>query len=301
LKNPSAATETAPADDPTGAGFSAGCFVRLRLLVLAVAIVTSGLARAEVPPRRIITLMPSLTETVCALGECARLVATDRYSNWPAQVRDLPKAGGLDDADIELIVSLQPDLVILAHATRTTLRLRELGIATLTVETIDFADVARSVTRLGAALGIPGKAQALNRQIDASLQAVVSTARVRLGGRSPSVYYEVDRGPYAAGPHSFIGEMLMRLGTRNIVTPDLGPYPKLNPEYVVRRNPDVIFISAPDALDLGNRPGWDHVRAIREHRLCVFDRDISDTIVRPGPRVAEGLRAIADCLARVSP
>ena len=66
-------------------------------------------------PRRIITLLPSLTETVCALGACDQLVATDRYSDWPAQVNSLPKAGGIDDAQIELIVSLRPDLVLLSR------------------------------------------------------------------------------------------------------------------------------------------------------------------------------------------
>src|SRR3974390_1687374 len=77
-------------------------------------------------PGRVITLLPSFTETVCALGACDRLVATDRYSNWPAEVKALPKAGGLEDADIELIVSLKPDLVVLSRSQRITERLREL-------------------------------------------------------------------------------------------------------------------------------------------------------------------------------
>jgi iron complex transport system substrate-binding protein len=218
-------------------------------------------------------LLPSITETVCALGECARLVGTDRYSNWPASVRRLPKAGGLDDADIELIVSLKPDLVILGHAARITERLRGLGVATFDVETQSYEDIARSVTMVGAVLY----------------------------GRAPSVYFEVDRGPYGAGPQSFIGDLLARLGTRNILTSDLGPFPKLNPEYVVRHDPDVIFIAASAAPELAQRPGWSQVRAVRERRLCAFDRDATDTIVRPGPRVADGLRAMADCLGRVAP
>jgi iron complex transport system substrate-binding protein len=96
--------------------------------------------RFERPPQRVVTLLPSLTETVCALGECARLVATDRYSNWPASVRRLPKAGGLDDAQIEFIVSLKPDVVILAHAGLVTERLRDLGMTAFDVETWTYDD-----------------------------------------------------------------------------------------------------------------------------------------------------------------
>jgi iron complex transport system substrate-binding protein len=111
----------------------------------------------------------------------------------------------------------------------------------------------------------------------------------------------VDRAPYAAGPASFIGELLTRLGTRNIVTADLGAFPKLNPEYVVRHPPDVIFVEAGETEQLAERPGWGQLRAVKERRFCSFPSPVTDTIVRPGPRVAQGMRALAECLARVSP
>jgi iron complex transport system substrate-binding protein len=253
------------------------------------------------PPQRVITLLPSLTETVCALGECARLVATDRYSDWPASVRSLPKTGGLDDAQIEQIVSLKPDVVILAHAVRVDERLRELGIATFDVETWTYADIARTVAAIALLFGVPDRAAAMNRDIEHTVDAVVDGARVSLHGRTPLVYYEVDSGPYAAGPQSFIGELLARLGARNIVTPDLGPFPKLNPEYVVRHNPDVILIAPKEAPNLEHRPGWEQIRAVREKRICSFAPEVRDTIVRPGPRVAQGLQAMADCLTRMAP
>ena len=78
-------------------------------------------------PQRIVSLLPSLTETICALGACSRLVATDRYSDWPVEVRALPKTGGLEDAEIEGIVRLAPDLVLLSRTQRITDRLHELG------------------------------------------------------------------------------------------------------------------------------------------------------------------------------
>jgi iron complex transport system substrate-binding protein len=257
--------------------------------------------RFERPPQRVVTLLPSLTETVCALGECARLVATDRYSNWPASVRSLPKAGGLEDAQIEFIVSLKPDVVILAHTAQVAERLRALGMTTFDVETWTYADIERTVTTIGALLGVPERAAVLNRDLERSVNAVTAAAIAQLHGRSPLVYYEVDSGPYAAGPQSFIGELLARLGAQNILTPELGPFPKLNPEYVVRHNPDVIIVSPEEAPNLERRPGWDLIRAVKEKRLCSFEPEVRDTIVRPGPRVAEGLRAMADCLGRVAP
>jgi iron complex transport system substrate-binding protein len=251
-------------------------------------------------PRRIISMLPSLTETVCALDACSRLIATDRYSDWPAQVEHLPKAGGLDDAEVELIVSLRPDLVLLSRSQRITERLHELGIRSFALNSDTYADIARSVTAIGAILGTPQRALQLNQTIESEVADVARAAAARRHGPPPTVYFEIDRGLYAAGPRSFIGELLAKLGTRNIVTPDLGAFPELNPEYVVRQDPDVIFVSAADAAQMSERPGWSGMRAVRLHRLCSFAPDVRDTIVRPGPRVAAGMRAMAECLERLA-
>jgi iron complex transport system substrate-binding protein len=252
-------------------------------------------------PQRIITLLPSLTETVCALGACDRLVATDRFSDWPAQVKALPKVGGLDDASVEAIVGLEPDLILISRSQRITERLRELGIKTFALNTQTYADVGRTAKLIGQILGVSDRASVLEQSIEAAVRRIGSEAMTRRHGDGPSVYFEVDRAPFAAGPGSFIGELLGRLGARNIVTADLGPYPKLNPEYVVRHDPDVIFVSPTEGPRLAERPGWDRIRAVKEHRLCSFAPEVRDTIVRPGPRVPDGMRALADCLRRVAP
>jgi iron complex transport system substrate-binding protein len=252
-------------------------------------------------PHRIVTLLPSLTETVCALGACDRVVATDRYSDWPVEVRALPKTGGLDDVEIEAIVRLNPDLVLLSRSQRITERLGELGVTSFALDTENYAAMDRVVTLIGALLGLSERAALLNRQIDDAVRQVSEQMRGRRRGSGPSVYFEVDRAPYAAGPRSFIGELLSRLGARNIVTADLGPFPKLNPEYVVRHDPDVIFVAPADAPHLVERPGWDQIRAVKENRICSFAPTVEDTVVRPGPRVAEGMRAIAACLDRFAP
>ncbi len=251
--------------------------------------------------QRVVSLLPSLTETVCALGACERLVATDRYSDWPVEVRSLPKAGGLDDAQVEEIVRLRPDVVLVSRSQRITDRLGELGVPSVALDTETFAAIARTVTLIGRILGEPDRAVALNREIDRRVRAVSDAARTHRATAAPSVYFEVDRAPYAAGAGSFIGEMLARLGTRNIVTPDLGPFPLLNPEYVVRHDPDVIFVASAEAPHLNERPGWDRIRAVKEQRVCSFSPEVRNTIVRPGPRVADGMQALEACLERVAP
>jgi iron complex transport system substrate-binding protein len=257
--------------------------------------------RFHEPPKRIVSLLPSLTESVCELGECARLVATDSFSNWPEYVQRLPKAGGLEDVEVEQVVQAKPDVVLLARAPRVLDRLRSLGMVTFEFDANTYPDIASNITTLGILLGVPDRAKSLNTRIEQSVAEIAAEARTHLAGRSPLVYYEVDSGPYGAGPESFIGEELERLGARNILTPDLGPFPRLNPEYVVRANPDVIVISPNEAPNLVHRPGWSEIRAVREQRICSFSPEVRDTVVRPGPRIGTGLKALADCLIRVSP
>jgi iron complex transport system substrate-binding protein len=257
--------------------------------------------RFDRPAERVVTLLPSLTETVCALGACPRLVATDRYSDWPAEVRSLPKAGGLDDAEVEEIVRLRPDVVLLSLSQRITGRLQELGVQSVALDTQTFGHIAHSIALIGQVLGLPERAAALNAAIDRSVRAVSETARARRRGAGPTVYVEVDRAPYAAGAQSFIGEMLSRLGARNIVTADLGPFPRLNPEYVVRNDPDVIVVMDEELPDFSERPGWNQIRAVKEQRVCSFSPAVRYMIERPGPRVADGMQALEACLERFSP
>lgn len=257
--------------------------------------------RLDRPPDRIGSLMPSLTETICELKECARLVVVDRYSDWPPSVADLPKAGGLDDVEVEQIVSARPDVVLLAREARVSERLRSLGVRVFELETQSYGDIAHNVSLIGELLGVPERAAQLNRRIEHSVDEVADAARNRLGGRAPKVYFEVDPTPYGAGPESFIGQMLQRIGAHNILTADLGLFPMLNPEYVVRANPDIIFISPAEAPQLVHRPGWERIRAVREARICSFSPEVRDTIVRPGPRIASGFKALSDCLLRVAP
>lgn len=247
-------------------------------------------------PQRIVSLLPSLTESVCALDQCQRLVGVDRYSNYPASVRRLPVVGGGLDPNLESIVALKPDVVLMAKSSRAGLRLESLGIKVVALEPKSHADVRRVLGKLGQLLEIPAEqgADRLWRVIDSGVSAAAQSLPAK--AKNTRVYFEVNRGPYAAGETSFIGETLTRLGVKNVVPAALGPFPRLNPEFVVRANPDLIMIGSRGMLAMTPYPGWSSIKAVREQRICVFGVDDADVVVRPGPRMAEAARIMARCL-----
>ncbi|MBP6599767.1 MAG: ABC transporter substrate-binding protein, partial [Giesbergeria sp.] len=161
------------------------------------------------PPQRIVSLLPSLTESVCALGQCARLVGVDRYSNWPGSIAGLPRVGGGIDPSIEAVVALRPDVVLMATSSRAAARLESLGLAVVALEPKTHADVQRVLGKLGQLLAVPDALQVW-RSIDAGVSAAAQSLPATV--RGTRVYYEVSRGPYGAGSSSFIGETLTRLG-----------------------------------------------------------------------------------------
>lgn len=247
-------------------------------------------------PQRIVSMLPSLTESVCAMEQCQRLVGVDRYSNFPESLKNLPKLGGGMDPNIEGIVALRPDVVLVSGKSRSTERLEALGIKVVALETKTHADVKRVLKVLGVLLAVPEAqgADRLWRIIDSSVSAAAQSLPAK--AKTARVYFEVSRGPYAAGESSFIGETLARLGVKNVVPAKLGPFPLLNPEYVVRSNPDVIMIGDRSPVDTVFYPGWNSIKAVKNNRVCVFGLDDSDVVVRPGPRMAEAARLMAKCL-----
>lgn len=245
-------------------------------------------------PQRVIALLPSLTETVCALQACNRLVGTDRYSNWPASVRSLPKLGGLEDTQIERIVALKPELVLAPGSSRVVDRLESLGLRVMVLEPKSLQDAERVIRQVALALGDAAAGPALWQRMQQRVSA--AAARVPLAVRGQKVYFEVASAPYAAGETSFVGANLTQLGMGNIVPAALGPFPKLNPEFIVRAQPDIIIGTVRAVAEMPLRPGWAGMRALQEKRHCGFASEAWDALVRPGPRLAEAAELLADCL-----
>lgn len=253
--------------------------------------------RFEKPPQRIVTLLPSLTETAWVLGVGPRLVGVDRFSNWPADIAALPRLGGLDDAQIETIARLKPDVVLASTSARSLDKLEALGFRVLRLKSDSHADVRRTLNLVAQLLGTPDEGERVWVRLDAQIAA--ASARVPATLRGQRVYFEIGGGPYAAGTTSFIGETLARLGMANIVPADLGPFPKLNPEFVVRARPDLLMGAQREQAALLARPGWQAVPAVRERRVCGFESAAYETLIRPGPRLSEAAALLADCLQRL--
>jgi iron complex transport system substrate-binding protein len=251
------------------------------------------------PAQRIVTLLPSLTEAVCALQACDRLVGTDRYSDWPTSVLALPRLGGLEDTPIERVVALKPDLVLVAGSARAIDRLEALGLKVLALEAKTLPDTERVLEVVAQALGQPGAGRALWQRLDAGIQAAAARVPPTLKGQR--VYFEVASSPYAASEASFVGELLTRLGLRNVVPAALGPFPKLNPEFVVRAQPDIVMATERAVAEMPQRPGWAALTALRQQRQCGFASARYEIITRPGPRLAEAAAYIADCLQGLRP
>jgi iron complex transport system substrate-binding protein len=246
------------------------------------------------PARRIVSLLPSLTETVCALDACEHLVGVDRSSNWPASIAALPRLGGLEDTQIERIVALRPDVVLAASSLRAIERLESLGVRVLALEPKGFEDTRRVLRAVAQVLGRPPEGDALWAQIDARITA--AAARVPASMRGLRTYFEVSETPHAASEGSFVGEMLARLGLRNVVPASLGPFPQLNPEFIVRAAPELVIGSARSVTAMPARPGWAALPALRDRRSCAIEPARYEAIVRPGPRLGEAAEFLADCL-----
>jgi iron complex transport system substrate-binding protein len=251
------------------------------------------------PAERIVTLLPSLTETVCALDACERIVGTDRYSDWPEAVKTRPKLGGLEDTQVERLVALKPDLVLVARSSRALQRLRALGLPVLALEPQGAADTERVIATVAAALGRSDAGAALQRRLSERLAA--AAARVPPVWRGRALYVEVASSPFAAGEASFIGETLRTLGLANIVPAAMGSFPQLNPEFVLRAQPALLVLSRSAAAELPLRPGWQRLQALAAGRVCALAPDPWNALVRPGPRAADAAEALVDCLVALPP
>ena len=256
-------------------------------------------------PQRVVSLLPSLTESVCALDACARLVGVDRYSTWPPSLAALPRLGGGHDPNIEAIVRLRPDLALMPLGNaRAATRLRELGVPVLALNMRTLDEVRRVLLQLERLLALPeGRAQQVWQQMQEAVDAAAASLPQR--ARGVRVFFEAAPGPWAAGEASFIGELLARLGARNIVPAEMGPFPHLSPEFVLRARPDIIIVPNRGMGSIPARtysyPGWQAMPALKEGRVCMFNGEESDTISRPSPRIAEAARLLARCLADKAP
>lgn len=250
---------------------------------------------------RLVSLSPTLTESVCVLGACDRLVGVDRFSNWPESVTKLPHLGSLGSFNVEAVAALQPDLVLMAGDGPLVKQLERLGVPVLVLSPQRHADVANTLARLARVLGLPpARAQQVWENIRRELHDLAESLPTR--DRGLRTWVEIDPAPWLAGPDSFLGETLALLGLANVVPAGSAPFVPMSREWALQAGPQLFVISDPQRQGLAAlraRPGWSRLPALREGRVCLFDGPDLDALVRPGPRLAEGARLLRDCVLRV--
>ena len=251
----------------------------------------------EAEPQRIVAMIPSHTETVCALGACERLIGVDEYSNYPEEITDLPILGSAFSPNVEEIVALEPDLVLVDESSDLAASLDELGIPTYAGTAQTYDEVFTTFATLGELLNLEAEAQTLSADVQAEVDGIASLVAE---AQRPSVYYEIDATPYSVGPDSFIGTLISKAGGDNIVTTDMGEFPQLDPEFVVAAAPDVAILGSATAGEslatLSERPGWETLPALENSRVLELSEAQDDAASRPGPRIAETVRLFASFL-----
>lgn len=251
----------------------------------------------EAPAARVVAMTPSHTEVVCALVGCDRLVGRDEASDAPAEAAAVPSMGSAFAPDVETIVATTPDLVLADVFTGFPELLEPLGIAVYAGTPQRLADVPGYLSAMGTLLGAEAEAEALWRDLEAGFAAVAAAVD---GATRPRVLIELDASVYAAGQTSFIGALLEIAGGANVIGPELGDYPLVGSEFVLSVDPEVILLlDAPwgvTAADVAARAGWPVLRAVLDGRVVEVDVELSDLLSRPGPRLAEGVRRLAEIL-----
>ncbi|WP_261665075.1 ABC transporter substrate-binding protein [Deinococcus sp. Marseille-Q6407] len=255
--------------------------------------VTDDLGRKVVlkkEPMRIVAMLPSHTETLIAIGAGGKLVGIDEYSNYPKNVTArIPKVGSGFQPDIEKIVALQPDLVLAdeSSSSRLTARLEAAGLTVYGGTAQTYNEVFQKIVVLGKLTnretGAARTVTSMRRELGALERTVVNRPKV-------STYYEVDPAPYSVGPNSFIGTLITRAGGKTIVPASLGDFPKIDPELIVKSNPQVMIgLSLNDAR---RRPGWQNLQAVRGGRVYQPSAEERDALSRPGPRLPQAMRTL---------
>lgn len=251
-------------------------------------------------PQRIVSLSPSTTEAVFAVGAGKLLVGRSKFCDYPASATKLPSVGGYIDPSLEVVLSLQPDLVVGARGPSGRAmadRLGEQGIDTFFPPTDSRADIEAMLRTLGAKLGRKDDAEAVIGGINAQVDRVAHRLAVE-GAERPRVLLVFGTKPIVvAGPGSFAGEVLTLAGATNAMKEGT-PYPKIGMETLLALDPDIILDATMAASQVGvgirpDAPGWRDLRAVREGRLLPI-RD--QAVLRPGPRVGDGLITIAETL-----
>jgi iron complex transport system substrate-binding protein len=245
----------------------------------------------DAPPRRIVSLNPSTTELLFAIGAGGRLVGRTTYDRWPEAALALPDLGGGLRPNVEGVLAARPDLVVLYASDdnrEAARRFRAAGVATAAYRVDRIADFRRVTLALGALTGDSAAARVTVDSVDATV------ARVRAATAAlpkPTVFWPLyDQPLLATGGGSFLNELIDVAGGRNVYAFLPEPSPRITVEDLLGRDPDVVLLAPESRARYLGDPRWRALRAVREGRLLAVDTSV---VFRPGPRLGEAARSIA--------
>ncbi len=240
------------------------------------------------PPKRIVSLAPSNTEILFAVGAGDQVVGVTDFCNYPEDALKKEKVGGFSNPNIEKIISLKPDFVFGARGNPKDLllRLSDMGIKTLAFDPRSIEDVFSLIKLIGDITDHPDEANELLVKLMEKRKKVDDEVKKFEKKR---VYLEIWNNPYmSAGKNTFVGKLIEEAGGINIAENAKGDWPILSQEYIIKENPEVIILGymGADPGDVKKRPGWENIDAVKNGRIYTINPDL---IFRPGPRIIDGL------------
>ncbi|MBI4933518.1 MAG: ABC transporter substrate-binding protein [Actinobacteria bacterium] len=289
---------------PESGGFSVKRFTSIAALtafmLTAAACGDDSTTSSSSNDLKIVSLSPTATEMLFAIGAGPQIIAVDDQSNYPAEALDKPHDLSGFEPNVEAIAALKPDLVIMQDPTIQE-QLEALGITVwIGSAAASFDDVYTQIEQLGAATEHVGEAAELVSKMQTDIAAAVAAAPQAKGLK---VYHELDNTFYSVTSNTFIGQVYAQFGMVNIAD-EAQPgndYPQLNAEYIVQQNPDLVFLAdtkccgeSPETA--ATRPGWDALAAVQNEGVIGLDDDIAS---RWGPRLVDFITAVSDAVAKV--
>ncbi|MFN6122460.1 MAG: ABC transporter substrate-binding protein [Actinomycetes bacterium] len=254
-------------------------------------------------PQRIVSLSPTATEMLFAIGAGDLVIAVDDQSNFPAEALEKQTDLSGFEPNVEAIAAFEPDLVVHDGTTALGDSLDTLGIPHwVGAAATSFDDIYAQIEQLGAATGRIGEAAELVAQMQADIDAAI--ASVPVFEVAPTFYHELDPTLYSVNSNTFIGQVYALFSLRNIADTAEGgsDYPQLAAEFVISQDPDLIFLAdtkccgeSPETV--AARPGWEALRAVQNGNVIPLDDDIAS---RWGPRIVEFVTTIADSVNAVA-
>jgi iron complex transport system substrate-binding protein len=247
-------------------------------------------------PQRIVSLAPSTTETLFALGVGDRVAGVTAVCNYPPEAQRRVKVGDFR-LNVERIISLDPDLVVAVADLQSSVieALDRAGAPLLVIDPYSFDDLYAAIRLLGNATGAQRRAEGLVTEMREARRRIRGAAARVPEQQKPKVFIEIgDRPLRTAGPNTFVSQIVEDAGGRNIASDVRGDWGTFSHEAVIARNPEVIITTIPGDVDgILHREGWEAVSAVRTRRVHAVNPDI---VVRPGPRLKEGLEAVFELL-----